>query len=245
MPINLNRNRVRQHLQNVDLQTLFIEELGWDHGGTDLEIPVADMSFALEAIAQKRGMVAYQYIPASDDTFPDHPTRQKIGRAVTKTVREHIIIYVSHDKALYWQWVKREPGQPDRSRPYIYYQNQPGEALIQKLEQIAFALDEEEDLTIGHVVSRVRAAFDVDKVTKKFYEHFKKEHSAFLDFITGIQNLADREWYASLMLNRMMFIYFIQKRGFLDNNPNYLRDRLERCASSKAAATSTASTDYS
>ena len=77
MPINLDRNRVRQHLKNVDLQTLFIEELGWDHGGTDLEIPVADTSFALEAIAHKRGMVAYQYIPASDDTFPDHPTARR------------------------------------------------------------------------------------------------------------------------------------------------------------------------
>ena len=228
MPITLDRNRVGQHLQNVDLQTLFIEELGWDHGGTDLEIPVADTSFALEAIAHKRGMVAYQYIPASDDTFPDHPTRQKIERIVTKTVREHIIIYVSHDSnALYWQWVKREPGQTDRSRQHIYYQDQSGEALIQKLEQIAVALDEEEDLTIADVMGKIRAAFDVDKVTKKFYDRFKKEHSAFLDFITGIQNLAGREWYASLMLNRMMFIYFIQKRGFLDNNPNYLRDRLE------------------
>lgn len=228
MPINLDRNRVKQHLQNHDLQTLFIEELGWDRGGTDLEIPIADLSYALEAIAHKRGMVAYQHTPASDDTFPDHPTRQKIERAVTRTVREHIIIYASHDSnALYWQWVKREPGQTDRSRQHIYHQDQSGEALIQKLEQIAFALDEEEDLTIADVTSRVRAAFDVDKVTKKFYDHFKKEHTAFLDFITGIQNLADREWYASLMLNRMMFIYFIQKRGFLDNNLNYLRDRLE------------------
>ena len=228
MPIILDRNRVKQHIKNVDLQTLFIEELGWDHGGTDLEIPIADNTYALEAIAQKRGMVAYQYKADSDDTFPNHPTRQKIERAVTKTVREHIIIYVSHDgNALYWQWMKREPGQTDRSRQYIYYQDQSCELLKQKLEQIAVALDEEEDLTIGHVVSRVRAAFDVDKVTKKFYDRFKKEHSAFLDFITGIQNLAGREWYASLMLNRMMFIYFIQKRGFLDDNPNYLRDRLE------------------
>ena len=228
MPINLDRNRVKQHLQNVDLQTLFIEELGWDRGGTDLEIPIADRTFVLEVIAHKRGMVAYQYTPASDDAFPDHPTRQKIERAVTRTVREHIIIYVSHDdNALYWQWVKREPGQTDRSRQHIYHQDQSGELLIQKLEQIAFALDEEEDLTIADVTSRVRAAFDVDKVTKKFYDHFKKEHNAFLDFIKGIQNLADREWYASLMLNRMMFIYFIQKRGFLDSNLNYLRDRLE------------------
>ena len=28
------------------------------------------------------------------------------------------------------------------------------------------------------------------------------------------------------MLNRMMFIYFIQKRGFLDSNTDYLSHRL-------------------
>ncbi len=28
------------------------------------------------------------------------------------------------------------------------------------------------------------------------------------------------------MLNRLMFIYFIQKKGFLDNDPNYLRTKL-------------------
>ena len=52
-----------------------------------------------------------------DVAFPDHPTRQKIEKAVAKTVREHIIVYASHDKnTQYWQWVKREPGRPDRSR---------------------------------------------------------------------------------------------------------------------------------
>jgi hypothetical protein len=30
------------------------------------------------------------------------------------------------------------------------------------------------------------------------------------------------------MLNRLMFIYFIQKKGFLDDDPNYLRERLKR-----------------
>ena len=113
-------------------------------------------------------------------------------------------------------------------RQHIYRRGQPGEALIQKLEQIAFTLDEEGDLTIVDVSGRVRAAFDVEKVTKKFYERFKKEHSAFLGFIEGIEIVADREWYASLMLNRMMFIYFIQKRGFLDSDTDYLRNRLER-----------------
>ena len=226
--MTLDRDRIRKHLENFDLRSLFIEELGWDHGGTNTEATVEGRTYALEAVAHKRGMVAYKYVADSDDSFPIYPTRQKIERAVVKTVHEHLIIYAPQDRsALYWQWVKREPGRPDRTRHHIYHRNQAGEALVQKLEQISFALREEEDLTIGDVSSRVRAAFDVEKVTRKFYDRFKKEHHAFLEFIEGIGNVADREWYASLMLNRMMFIYFIQKRGFLDGDTNYLRNRLE------------------
>jgi len=229
MPSTLDRSKVRKHLENFDLRPLFIEELGWDHGGGDTEVALADRSFALEAVAHKRGMVAYQFVAESDAAFPNHPIRQKIEKAVAKTVREHVIVYATHDRsAQYWQWVKREPGRPDRSHLHIYHRDQPGEALIQKLEHLVFTLDEEDDLTIVDVSGRVRAAFDVEKVTKRFYDRFKKEHDAFLAFIDGIEALADREWYASLMLNRMMFIYFIQKRGFLDGDLDYLRNRLER-----------------
>ena len=229
MPTTLDRNKVKQHLENFDLRSLFIQELGWDHGGAHTEATVADRTFVLEAIAHKRGLVAYQYVADSDDAFLDYPTRRKIEKSVAKTVHEHIIVYASHDRnAQYWQWVKREPGRPDRLRQHIYHRGQPGEALTQRLEQIAFTLEEEDDLTIVNVSGRVRAAFDVEKVTKKFYERFKKEQRAFLGFIEGIENMADREWYASLMLNRMMFIYFIQKRGFLDGDTDYLRNRLER-----------------
>lgn len=224
----LNRNAIRTHLRNFDLRTLFVEELGWDHGGADTIVDAGEQSFALEAVAHKRGMVAYQFVATSETTFPEHATRRKIEKAVAKEVREHIIVYATHDLTEQsWQWVKREPGQPDRHRSESFRKEDTGERLIQKLENLVFTLDEEENLTIVDVSGRVRAAFDVEKVTKRFYDRFKKEHEAFLRFIEGIKELADQEWYASLMLNRMMFIYFIQKRGFLDNNTDYLRNRLE------------------
>ena len=115
MPTTLDRDKIRKHLENFDLRPLFIEELGWDHGGSDMEATVGNRSFSLEAIAHKRGFVAYQLVGDSDEAFPDHTTRQKIEKAVAKTVREHLIVYASHDRnALYWQWVKREPaGQTD------------------------------------------------------------------------------------------------------------------------------------
>ena len=228
MPLPLDRKKVRKCLEEFDLRSLFIDMLGWDHGGANIEATVADKTFTLEAVAHKRGLVVYQYIAESDDVFPDHSTRRKIEKTVAKSVREHIIVYATYDKnTQYWQWVKREQGRPDRPRQHIYHQGQSGEALTQKLEQLAFTLDEEEDLTIVDVSGRVRAAFDVEKVTRKFYDRFKKEHHVFLEFIEGVKSLADREWYASLMLNRMMFIYFIQKQGFLDGDPDYLHNRLQ------------------
>ena len=36
MPTVLDRTRVRKHLADFTLQALFIDELGWDHGGEDL-----------------------------------------------------------------------------------------------------------------------------------------------------------------------------------------------------------------
>ena len=228
MPTSLDRDAVKRRLDDGDLRGLFIEDLGWDHGGADVEAEAAGRTFALEAVAHKRGMVAFRYAADSDEAFPDHPTRQKIEKAVARSVREHLIVYAAPGGAQYWQWVKREPGRPDRTRTHIRRPDQPGEALIQKLEQLVFTLDEEEDLTLVDVSGRVRAAFDVEKVTRRFYDRFRQEHRAFLGFIEGVAAAADREWYASLMLNRMMFIYFIQKRGFLDGDPDYLRNRLAR-----------------
>ena len=204
MPTHLDRIRARQCLEAFDLKTLFIDELGWDRGGASTEARVRGHIFPLEAIAQKRGLVAYQYLADSDGAFPDYPTRRKIEQTVSKTVREHIIVYATrYGSTHHWQWVKREPGRPDSPRQHIYHRGQPGEALTQKLEQITFTLEEEDDLTIVDVSGRVRAAFDVEKVTRKFYERFKKEHRDFLGFIEGIENVADRECYASLMLNRI------------------------------------------
>jgi hypothetical protein len=126
-----------------------------------------------------------------------------------------------------WQWVARQPGQPTAYHEHHYHaQHQSGDALIQKLEAITFPLNEEEGLTLTGVVFRLRDAFDRDRITRRFYDHFKREHAAFLAFIKGITDQGDREWYASLMLNRLMFVYFIQCQGFLNGDTDYLKNRL-------------------
>ena len=126
-------------------------------------------------------------------------------------------------------WVRREPGKPLSARTHEYTRGQPGDSLLQKLQLLFVSLEEEEaGLSVTQIAGRVRAAFDVERVTKTFYNEFDTHRKAFLKFIDGIAEVADREWYASVMLNRLMFVYFIQRKGFLDGDPHYLRNRLER-----------------
>lgn len=217
---------VRACLKTFDFETLFREHLGWDaHRATlDVNLP-DDHTVTLSAVAEKRGFVAYLCleIPA------DRTRRIAIDRKAAQIAHEHFIIYADQDAGRQiWQWVRREPGKPLANREQSFNVTQSGEALIQRLDQIAISLDEEEDISLVDVTRRTRRAFDVEKITKKFYERFQKEHKAFLKFITGIGNAGDHEWYASVMLNRLMFVYFIQKKGFLDGDRDYLRNRLNR-----------------
>ena len=100
---------------------------------------------------------------------------------------------------------------------------------MQRLDGFIVTLeDEARGIGITDVISLVGKSFDVEKVTKRFYERFRAELNAFGDFIDGITAQGDRDWYASLMLNRMMFVYFIQKQGFLDGDADYLLNRLRK-----------------
>jgi len=226
MPLNLTR--IRTLLHGFDFKALFIEELGWDRYKTELDVSVDGQNYLLNAFSEKRGMVVFLCEPSSDGAIPDYSIRRKIERQVTKSHHEHLIYLDADRSKQIWQWAKREPGKPTACREHTYYANQPGDSLIQKINNLAFSLEEEEQLTIFEVGKRTKKAFDVEKVTKRFYDRFKAEHGKFLKFLKGIPEEKFQRWYVSVMLNRLMFIYFIQKKGFLDNDNNYLLSRLNK-----------------
>jgi hypothetical protein len=228
--MSLDTERTRKLLRNFDFKTLFVEELGWDNYTAPLVVPVDGRDYTLNAIVEKRGMVVFVYETEQNVSMPGYSVRRKIERQVAKSAREHIVIYVNSEKALQiWQWVKREAGKPTACREHRFYSAQPGDSLIQKIDNLIFTLeDEEKGPTVLDASGRARKAFDVEKITRRFYDRFKTEHEKFLKFLKGIPEEKLQRWYVSVMLNRLMFIYFIQKKGFLDDDTNYLRSRLRK-----------------
>jgi hypothetical protein len=227
--MKFNRSQVKKYLQLADFTSLFIEELGWDYADiSPIYLNVNDENYTIEAICQKRGLMVYHCLPEKG-ILPNSQVRKKIDVEVTSYSQEHLIIYTDKgQQKQVWQWVKRESATKTKAKETTFNITQSGELLSQKLESLFIDFAEEENLTLTDVTQRTERAFDIEKVTKDFFNKFQERHFKFAAVIQGIENPKDANWYASVVLNRLMFIYFLQKKGFLDHgNTNYLQDKLK------------------
>ncbi len=79
------------------------------------------------------------------------------------------------------------------------------------------------------------SAFDVEAVTKEFFTSF----ATMFDLVrTQVEELNPRhkgkaEEFSQLLLDRLMFLYFVQKKGWLNNQGDYLYDRFTKNFSSQ------------
>lgn len=233
--MTFDTKKARLLLKECNLVTLFIEELGWDPCKNKLELEVDNTFYKLDAIAQKVGFVVW-VCHSVNERLPNNSIRLKLDRKLSETSFEHLIVFTNGDKSSQsWVWVRREKGKPLNIRTHDYQKNQSGDSLLQKLESLYVSLEDEErgDLSTVSIASKAKNAFDIEKITKSFYRDFDVQRKSFIEFIEGIGEAADKEWYASVMLNRLMFVYFIQRKGFLDGDKNYLRNRLNLCLKEK------------
>ena len=227
----LNVVRTRDLLQGFDFKTLFSDELGWSR--PTLRKPVAfqaaDQDFQRVQVAELSGVVVFEVI-SPEVRIPDAKARAAVHKEVAKHHYENLLIFIDAQRTQsLWYWVKREAGK-SYPREHWYFKGQPGDLFLSKLSSMVVEiseLDETGAVPVIEVATRLKKALDIEQVTKKFYVEFQQEHLAFLELIEGIDDERDRRWYASIMLNRLMFIYFLQKKEFInDRDADYLQNKL-------------------
>ena len=218
----------RQYLQGFEFQTLFLENLNWSRPTSKRVEPIVveEVTYRRRMIAQVAGVAVYEVVAGR---VPGETVRQEIYRQTVEVSAENLLIFVDDDRSQsYWYWVKRD-GKKSVARHLSYYKGQSGDLILGKLGKLVFELEDFEsgDPTVVDAAKRLQAALDVEKVTKKFYGDFKVHLEWFVAQIVGIGDENDRRWYASVILNRLMFVYFLQYKRFVDANENYLRDKFE------------------
>ena len=230
--MNINRKTFNQYIADGDFRTLFIREMLWynPQGQTEFDIIIEENTYRFECIAQRNG---FQVLTCDTEEIPTTVMAKKIDTRLRRQANDYICIFRKpHTQHHLWVVPVNKVEKRDLV-PVEYESTEAASFLYEKMDLLSFDFDEQ--TTIVDVKERVQKAFLVnsEKVTKDFYTGFKREHNNFAKFITGIDDHItvsenrNKQWYTSVMLNRLMFCYFIQKKGFLDGDADYLRHKLE------------------
>ena len=229
----INKRQFLSLISEGSFRELFVSELGWNRFRGQAQLPaitVDEINYCFTSIAERNG---FQILTCKVNTIPTNTTCKKIDTKLRRQANDYIAIF-QLGNSQHHLWVVPVKANEKRDLVFVEYETaEKADLLYSKIEGFSFNLGE--DTTIVDLRDKVQGAFAVnsEKITKDFYSGFKKEHTAFVKFISGIDdNIADKDnknknWYTSIMLNRLMFCYFIQKKGFLNLDFDYLRHKLE------------------
>ena len=237
----MNKRLFNQYISESNFRELFIREMGWNNpkGQTDFDVTTEETTYELIQIAERSG---FQALTCQVQEIPSSSLCKKIDSRLRRFANDYICIF-HIPNTQHHLWVVPVKKVEKRDLVLVEYTSaDKADFLYDKIERISFDLDER--TTIMDVKDRIHEGFIInsEKITKDFYTGFRKEHKNFTNYISGIDDYIDEEnkkrskdkqienknkqWYTSVMLNRLMFCYFIQKKGFLDLNINYLKDKL-------------------
>lgn len=214
------------HPTSDSLRRLFGQELAWsiEQGSQPLQVgrPI-HQTVTLEAIASAAGVRIYRL---ARQKLPTLTERRAIMRALLSFAAEHIVVYCATGEVAF-VWANRRHDSTERSvielRTLTYTADEPARTTIEQLAELALPLDCEP--TRPSVLERIAAAFSVEAVTERFFQDYKK---VFADLQERLYKVSgDRKWahdYALQFLNRLMFLYFIQRKRWLGNNPRFIAD---------------------
>ena len=239
MKRTMNFTEVRKRLKAFLFQEMFIKDLGWHNpeaGSAPLQLPATKTSaWTGRVIAQLEGFAVIEVASANGCLPTARDERKLIHKNIRKNHHEHLLIFTDQQKEkCLWSWMKDR--HKNVLRDHYYFKGQSGDLFLSKLASVFFELKDLDDdgsvkQGIVEVVKRVTDALDVENVTRKFFgEYTGLRKEVIMAAIKGIETEADRQKYASLLLNRLMFIWFLQKKGFIDQDADYLKTKHDEIA---------------
>jgi len=222
----MDKRQFLDFLAAADFAALF-NEAGWNR-------PASNRPVAYEVGPEKKAFVFNEVAElfvrvfvCETDALPQTAVRNALDARLRKLGDSYIAIFVKKGEPMHHLWMVPVKAADKRSLVRVEYQERAqADFLFGKFQEIQFPIGSSPSAV--DVLDRLNKVFQVNSadVTKKFYREFRIRHNAFVKGILGIVDKSDCEWYASVMLNRLMFCYFIQKKGFLNLDPNYLANKL-------------------
>ena len=200
-------------------------------------LKVRERDISCTPIAEQGGWMVLEITASGEGaeiTAPgERAWREMVDKAVTDQIHHHILIFINtaRNEAI-WQFSATISGKRLRRERRLNAGTPvaPLLALLRGMEIPFEMLDDEGEVSVTAMNDRMaQIGLYAERVSKRFYDQLAKKRKGFELFLAWVDAEKDRSWYITALLNRLMFIYFIQHKGLMKGDPAYLRHRLEDC----------------
>jgi hypothetical protein len=230
------KEKWRQVLETYNsdgLQATFIEQLGWlAPQQQSLKLAVGDEIVTVSVRAQLPGAAVIEVI---EEGKPSPQWHKKVDSELKKHFSERLTRF-SSSAGDSWYWPKKlASGALSYDRQETKHDKVP-DYLAQRLAGLEFTPKDHSTpgkVSPNEVRNRIRGQFESSKVTSDFFKKFKEKHEFLKSEIKGLPDDQTASSYSTLILNRLMFVYFLQKKEFLNSDANYLNNCLQKVQSLK------------
>ncbi len=223
----LNNGLTVENFRNLFCETFLWGKLNEKSRTLEIGAPV-DRSLTLDPVAHLSGLPVF-CLKWPENRLPGITARRAIQRALKPVHAEHLLCCVTQDGSqAAFTWARKRSDDKIELRTLPYEVGSPARTTIERLAELAFSPEElgaKGQPPITAVTDKLNKAFDVEAVTKRFFEDYKRVFDELQKRL--FKNAADKVWahdYALQLLNRLMFLYFIQRKRWLGNNPHFIAD---------------------
>ena len=157
----VSRRDMQDLISAGELGVLFREHLGWDNPRQEPLPFGSGSSMEAHPVASKKVVDVWR-VPCP--AVPAAAERHKIIRRIRRLYSlETLVVFDGDDGNMLWLWPEQRPaGDSYRAVAYPCERDAVGKEMLDRLAGASFTLDEEDDLAVSDVLSRVRRSLGVD-----------------------------------------------------------------------------------
>ena len=187
---------------------VFFSEFGY----TPCDVPFDDTA---QVVARWRGFKVIAIL-ADDSASVARALARKIGRAGERGIAAALGAGALAIAA-------PRPGLASATKVLLLSLNDPGPAQLEQLERLR---PQPRSNALAHSL-RVAEALSTEAAGERFFARFRVVASQMADSLDGRHSNEDRTTVALLALTRILFLYFVQAKGWLNDEREFLRRRLD------------------
>jgi len=209
------------------LDELFVKKLGYEFQGEELPNPEIDGKENIVSLSREYSANGVDVIVANcEDRIPEF--QKKLIKHYKLRFPDSHFLFISNNGKVFDLY---NVSSSQRLKKITYNEIDKNTRLFK--EKIELFNVEHAEGTVDLKI-KIDKAFDIsDKITRQFFDKFEKIHRKLQSSIKGIKDSGDKSWYASVLMNRIMFIYFLQKHYVIQDDANFLLNKYNEVQSNR------------